>query len=115
MLIVAFARSSPQQFAENIDTMTLVSGGIAYGFIFAMAATSFDRTAAWIGARRWKLLHAVGSCYIWFIFLMTFAMNASSDPRYWSGVALLAAVMVLRIVARWARWRRTSEAPQLVG
>jgi DMSO/TMAO reductase YedYZ heme-binding membrane subunit len=114
MLIVAFARSSPQQFSENIDTTTLVSGGIAYGFIFAMAATSFDRTAAWIGARRWKLLHTVGSYYIWFIFLMTFAMKTSSDPRYWSGVAVLAAVVLLRIVARWARWRRPSEVPQTV-
>ena len=110
MLIVALARSSPQQFSENIDTTTLITGGIAYGFIFAMAATSFDTTAAWIGARRWKALHTVGSYYIWFIFLMTFAMKASSDPRYWLGVVLLAAVVLLRIVARRARWRRPSEA-----
>jgi len=112
MLIVAFARSSPQQFSDNIDTTTLITGGIAYVFIFAMAATSFDRTAAWLGARRWKVLHTVGSYYIWFIFLMTFALKAGSDSRYWLGVALLASIVLLRIVARRARWRRPSEAPQ---
>jgi hypothetical protein len=112
LLIVALARSFPQQFRDNIDTTTLIAGGIAYGFIFAMAATSFDRTAAWIGARRWKVLHTVGSYYIWFIFVMTFAGKASSHPRYWWGVVALVAIVLLRIAARRTGWWRPSEAPQ---
>lgn len=114
MLILAFARSSSQQFHDDIDTVTLITGGIAYGFIFAMAATSFDRSAAWIGARRWKVLHTVGSYYIWFIFLMTFVLKAGSDPAYWSGVALLVATLLLRMAARRARGTRASQAPQPV-
>ena len=105
MLIGAFALSDPQELREDVDTLTLVLGGIAYAFIFAMAATSFDRTAAWIGARRWKILHTVGSYYIWLIFLRVFTMSAGEDPRYWLGVAILGTVMLLKIVARWSRWR----------
>jgi DMSO/TMAO reductase YedYZ heme-binding membrane subunit len=112
MLIATFARFDPQGFRENIDTTTLISGGIAYAFIFAMAATSFDRSAAWLGARRWKILHTVGSYYIWLIFLITFATAASEAPRYWLGVAILAAALLLRVVARWSRWRRPSEVLQ---
>jgi DMSO/TMAO reductase YedYZ heme-binding membrane subunit len=112
MLIAAFALSDPQELREDVDTLTLVLGGIAYAFIFAMAATSFDRTAAWIGARRWKVLHTVGSYYIWLIFLRVFTMSAGEDPRYWLGVAILGTVMLLKIVARWSRWRWPRETLQ---
>jgi DMSO/TMAO reductase YedYZ heme-binding membrane subunit len=112
MLIAAFARFDPQGFGEDVDTSTLVFGGIAYAFIFAMAATSFDRSAAWVGRRRWKILHTVGSWYIWLIFLITFSLAASDQPRYWLGVIILATVMLLKMVARWSPGRRPSEAPQ---
>lgn len=112
MLIVSFARFDPQGFREDVDTATLVYGGIGYAFIFAMAATSFDRSAAWIGARRWKILHTVGSYYIWLIFLITFSMATTSDPRYWLGVTILATIMLLKMVARWSRLRRPHETLQ---
>jgi hypothetical protein len=50
-VIVAFARLDPVQFHLQSNTGTIVSGGIAYGFIAAMALTSFDRSAAWLGPR----------------------------------------------------------------
>jgi hypothetical protein len=96
----------------HIDTPTLVYGGIAYAFIFAMAATSFDRSAAWLGARRWKILHTVGSYYIWLIFLITFSVATTSDPRYGLGVAILAIIMLLKMVARWSRVPRPHETLQ---
>jgi DMSO/TMAO reductase YedYZ heme-binding membrane subunit len=115
LLIAAFARFDPHGFREDVTTSTLVFGGIAYGFIFAMAATSFDRSAAWVGARRWRLLHTVGSYYIWFIFLDTFATATNDDPRYWFGVTILVVIMLLRMTVRWSRWRRRpSEVSQLV-
>ena len=33
-----------------------------------MTATSFDRTAAWLGPAQWRLLHLVGGWYIWMSF-----------------------------------------------
>jgi len=112
ILVAAFARFDPQRFRESVDTTTLIFGGIAYAFIFAMAATSFDRSAARLGARRWKTLHTVGSYYIWLIFLITFATAASYDSRYWSGVTILVVIMLIKMVARWSRWKRPSVAPQ---
>ena len=37
-------------------------------FIAAMTATSFNRTVAWLGARRWRLLNLVGGWYVWVSF-----------------------------------------------
>ena len=45
----------PPGFHEHAMPGTLVSGGIAYAFIVAMAATSFDRTAAWVGPAAWRM------------------------------------------------------------
>jgi hypothetical protein len=83
MAIVGIARAEPRQFWEENDTWSLAIGGLAYAFIFAMAATAFDRSVNWLGARSWKILHTVGAYYIWLtymIVLVTFALDA---PRYW--------------------------------
>ena len=48
-------------FRAEVQWLTIVFGGLAYVFIAAMAATSFDRSAAWLGPRRWRQLHLLGS------------------------------------------------------
>jgi len=105
--IASFALVQPQRFREDNDVSTLVIGGIAYAFIFAMAATSFDRSAAWLGPRRWKLLHTVGSYYIWATFTIVLVTFALDVPRYWVGVALLVLVLLLRLIARWTQRRHS--------
>jgi len=98
--LAGLAWPDPAKFFKGTHTSTLVFGALAYGFIFALAATSFDRSAAWLGARRWALLHRVGSYYIWAIFFLTFLAGAASGaPRYWTGVAAVLAVMTLRVGA----------------
>jgi methionine sulfoxide reductase heme-binding subunit len=84
----------------------LVIGGIAYAFIFAMAATSSDRSAAWLGPRKWKVLHKVGSYYIWLTFVVVLVTFALDEPRYWLGVVILFLALVLRVLARWKRRHR---------
>ena len=37
------------------------TSGIGYAFIIAMAATSFDRSAAAIGPRAWRILQYFGA------------------------------------------------------
>jgi hypothetical protein len=74
-------------------------GGIGYVFIAAMAATSFDRSAAWLGPSRWRRLHVTGGWYVWAIFFVTFAPNAA---RSWPAAlftAVLLAVLGLRLRA----------------
>src|SRR4029450_126919 len=67
--IVAVMRVAP---AFRLQTATLIGGGGAYVFLAAMTATSFDGAAAWLGPRRWRLLHKTGMYYCWFIFFISY-------------------------------------------
>ncbi|HSW14129.1 MAG TPA: hypothetical protein VLI06_14885 [Solimonas sp.] len=98
--IVAFARLDPSEFGSISPVANRIVAGLAYVFIFAMAATSFDRMVAWMGARRWKLLHTAGAHYIWLIFMLSFAKRAIHEPGYLLGVLLLAMALGLRLKAR---------------
>ena len=106
--IVAFARIDPSEFGEISPLANRIVAGLAYVFIFAMAATSFDRMVAWLGARRWKLLHAVGAHYVWLIFLLSFAKRVPQGSAYAVGAAVLLAVMGLRLWARKAVGRNAA-------
>ncbi|MBC7148466.1 MAG: hypothetical protein H5U22_03725 [Rhizobium sp.] len=103
--IVAFARLDPVAFWQVTNTSMVVTGGLAYLFIAAMAATSFDRTSALIGKRVWSLLHRAGAWYIWLSFAFAFGRRAAIDPAYWPAMLLIAAALIIRILA-WLRMRR---------
>ncbi len=108
--IIAFARMDPVEFGTISPLANRIGGGLAYVFIFAMAATSFDRMVALLGARRWKLLHTVGAHYVWLIFLVSFAKRIPQGPEYLLGVVLLLALMGLRLWARQAGGRAATAA-----
>lgn len=94
--LFVFAQTSPDQFDDATDTAMFVFGGLAYLFIIAKAATSFDRTVAWLGPRAWRILHTVGGYDIWLTFLIAEGKRAVHDVYYWPYVALLIAVMAIR-------------------
>jgi sulfoxide reductase heme-binding subunit YedZ len=87
--IVAYANLPDAQ----VQAGSAVPGGLAYLFLFAMAGTSFDRSAAWLGARRWKLLHTVGAWYVWLVFTYTFL--GSAGTHLLSGVLAVLGIGVL--------------------
>ena len=58
--ILMLGQVAPAELAREADIVTVIFGGLAYLFIAAMTLTSFDRTAAAIGPRAWKILHTVG-------------------------------------------------------
>jgi hypothetical protein len=95
--IAGFALLDPVHFHEMVNIQSYIFGGTGYAFIVAMTATSFDSSAAWIGPRAWKLLHTAGAYYLWFTFMSATAKRAVMDPFYWPFVAVLVAVMVVRI------------------
>jgi DMSO/TMAO reductase YedYZ heme-binding membrane subunit len=106
--IIAFARVTPAQFAGATSIVTYLGGGLGYVFIAAMAATSFDRSARWLGARRWRLLHGVGGYYVWIVFANSYARRAVHGGFYRPMLALLAVVMVVKLT--WlVRQRRAAE------
>jgi len=86
--------------SEQTPVVVVLLGGIGFVFIAAMAATSFDTTAAWLGARRWHLLHAVGVHYLWAVFTLTALGSVHRDPVAALSVALLLSAMALRLMRR---------------
>jgi DMSO/TMAO reductase YedYZ heme-binding membrane subunit len=101
--IAAFGLMDREALMRETMAANFAVGGIAYVFILAMAATSFDRTAAWIGPRAWGLLHTTGVYYIWLVFLVSGGKRAVMNPTYWLYVVALLAVMGLRHAARLRR------------
>ena len=105
LVIVALAGWTWEGFLANTPTLTLVAGGLAYVFIALMTLTSFDATAAWLGARRWRRLHTVGAYYVWIIFAQNFFVMAFKSMFYWPYAAVLAVAMT----ARWLPASRPGE------
>jgi methionine sulfoxide reductase heme-binding subunit len=109
--IAAFAAVDPAGFMAATSAASYVFGGIGYAFIIAMTATSFDRTAAAIGPRAWRVLHLTGGYYLWFQFMVSFGRRAPDMPLYTLFLIPLLAVMALRLIAMTsARSARTASA-----
>jgi methionine sulfoxide reductase heme-binding subunit len=96
--ILAFAHLAPMAFDLASNPKTRFVGEIGYLFIFAMVATSFDATAAWLGHRARTILHSTGMWYLWFVFLLSYASRAIHDPHYWIGVAAELIALAVRTV-----------------
>ncbi|UCE85396.1 MAG: hypothetical protein JSU66_13790 [Deltaproteobacteria bacterium] len=78
-------------------TGSLAAGGLAYGFVAAMALTSTDRTAAWLKPARWRLLHTTGLYYLWIAFATTWARDAARDPIAAAYTALFVLALLVRL------------------
>ncbi|MBV8407346.1 MAG: hypothetical protein JOY64_06930 [Alphaproteobacteria bacterium] len=104
--ILSLAAFDNALFWKLTNVMTIVLAGTAYLFIAAMTATSFDRTAAWLGPRRWRLLHLVGSWYIWLSFAVAIGKRVPLDRFYWPLAALVLAAAGVRLIAMTRRNRR---------
>lgn len=97
--LIVLARTDAELFWALTTPANIVLAGAAYLFIAAMAVTSFDRTAAWLGARRWRLLHLVGGWYVWVSFAVAVGKRVPQGPIYWAMMALVIAVAIARLVA----------------
>jgi methionine sulfoxide reductase heme-binding subunit len=97
--------------AATFHRTTVVGGGIGFAFIVAMTATSFDRTATWLGPRYWKRLHTAGGYYLWLVFTFTYTGNARRSALSALGAALcwLALAFKLSVRARCQRWRHRAD------
>ncbi len=109
--IVFFAVMAPADFAAATSAASYIFGSIGYAFIVAMTATSFDRTAAAIGPRAWRILHLSGGYYLWFQFMVSFGKRVPGMPLYALFLIPLLAVMALRLITMAAaRTPRTVQA-----
>jgi methionine sulfoxide reductase heme-binding subunit len=99
--LIALASLDRPLFMSLTNPVSLVTGGLAYVFIIAMAATSFDRAAAMIGSRAWRLLHAAGAWYIWISFVVAYGKRVPLSAFYWPFFAIVVAMVVVRLMARY--------------
>jgi len=87
------------------DARTLFAALLAYAFLAAMVATSFDRTAAMLGRRLWRRVHLTGLYYLWLVFGFTFFGTAmTGDPIS----ATYAGAYALALPFRWIGLRGRS-------
>ncbi|MEE2662641.1 MAG: hypothetical protein VX681_00870 [Myxococcota bacterium] len=108
VLAVAF----PAYFEGGVDAITLYGGGVAYLLLAGMTLTSFDRTAAMIGRRGWKILHTSGAWLLWVVLAFNYTSAAvEQDVRYAPLSLLLIATFVLRMWQRFAHRSAASVRP----
>ena len=108
--IASFAVMDPAGYAAATSVASYVFGGIGYACILAMTATSFDRTAALMGARAWRMLHLAGGYYLLFQFMVSFGKRIPDMPLYALFLIPLIAVFALRMIAMAPRPQATARA-----
>jgi hypothetical protein len=101
----------------EVTPVTKIFGGGAYVMLTLMVATSFDRSAAWLGPRRWRLLHKTGMYWLWIVFANSYLARAvmavamgSESPLYLLPALWVLAMLGVRIAA-WLRARRPRSVP----
>jgi len=107
--LIVLGVAFPSPFLDDLSLVTVLGGGLAYVFMFAMAATSNDASVRKLGPVGWRRLHTIGSWYIWAIFTQSYVPRALVDPTAIPFAALLFGVLGLR-VARRVRARRAVDA-----
>jgi DMSO/TMAO reductase YedYZ heme-binding membrane subunit len=109
--IACFAAMDPTGYMGETSIGSYIFGGFGYACIIAMAATSFDRTAAAMGARAFRILHLTAGYYLWFQFMVSFGKRIPDMPLYALFLLPLLIVMALRMIAMSsARTPRTVSA-----
>jgi methionine sulfoxide reductase heme-binding subunit len=108
LALMAFARLDPAAFAAATSVASYLFGGIGYVVIVAMTVTSFDRTAAALGPRGFRLLHLIGGYYLLVQFSVSFGMRIPDMPNYALFLFPLAATLALRIAAFMATQLRAA-------
>lgn len=109
--ILSLAGVDRALFWTLTNVAAIVLAGTAYLFIAAMALTSFDRTAAWLGPRNWRLLHLIGGWYVWISFAVAVGKRVPLDRFYWPMMALVLAAGIVRLIAMARRGRKAVALP----
>ncbi len=112
VFIFIYAKVDPGTFWAERTPRSLIGPSVTYVLIFAMAATSFDRTASAIGAKAWSWLHWLGGYAILITFLIAYGCRAAKSGFYIPFAALVVFAFVLRVVARFRRRSLLSDAPK---
>jgi hypothetical protein len=86
---------------RSYPTQIFLGGGLGYVFILLMSLTSNDYAVKVLGIKQWKILHSVGTYYLWFIFFFTYLGNAAHHPLYFSLTTLLIAALAFKLLLKF--------------
>lgn len=100
--ILAAAATVPG-FAADVSPTTAIGGGTAYLLIALLALTSNDTAVRRLGRRRWRALHLTGIWVVFGIFSSSYLGRALHNPNYLPHAALLAVILILRLLPTRAR------------
>jgi DMSO/TMAO reductase YedYZ heme-binding membrane subunit len=91
-------------------------GFITYALIYLMLITSFDRPTAWLGPKRWRLLHKAGIYWLAIAYsvFMFDGLLETGETVYAVFAALIVLALALRVAA-FVKTRRKRLAPQAEG
>lgn len=110
LAIIALWRTDPSLFWLLSNPRSIATGGAAYVFIALLAATSFDRMVKALGPKAWGRLHWWGAWIVALSFIFTNGKRIPVSGWYALPVALVVAVIVLRVVAGRKQRRATALA-----
>jgi methionine sulfoxide reductase heme-binding subunit len=96
-------------FATSGVTPKFDPGGtFGYLLLIAMTITSFDRPAALIGQRAWKILHTTGMHFFWLAFTLEFSLRIQQSMLIYLPLVIL---LVLAIMLRLSKPRMQRKLP----
>jgi len=84
-LMLAYSNGELLKIA-SVTTYTV--GGIGYALIFAMLATSNNRSVKYLGHKRWKTLHTFGMYYLLLAFLSSYIGLLEKDLFFYAPIVL---------------------------
>lgn len=99
LAIIALWQTDPGIFWILTNPQSVVTGSAAYVFIALLAATSFDRMVKALGPKAWGRLHWWGAWIVALSFIFTNGKRIPVSGWYALPVALVVAVIVLRVIA----------------
>lgn len=98
-LILAMSLDFPDPFLSEQTLGKWLVGGVVYLLIALMALTSTDAAQRWTGMKHWKLLHVIGSYWIWAEFALTYVSHVKKGPADFYAPFLVFTLVLL--VIRW--------------
>lgn len=91
-----------QQLFHPVFTMakttSLIGGGAAYLFMFAMAITTFPGIRKKLKPKYWRTLHLVGSYWIWLIFFRSYLKNVIYRDQEYILFIIISLAMLVRLL-----------------
>jgi len=100
LLFLIFLQQKFHPVFTLAKTSSLIGGGLAYLFIILMAVTTFPYFKNQLSKVNWKILHIVGSYWIWIIFFRSYLRNVLDKDQYHILLAILVISLLLRTAAK---------------